>query len=73
MYKNLTVVDPPETRTMEVHQVETGWYCTIHKNNELVWQSALSEDRVEITKVGMEYLETLRTLQEQQKGKTYEN
>lgn len=61
MYKNLAVAEPPETRTMEVHQGEKGWYYTIHKGIILYLTSGEFLDRGDATREGLGYLDFLNT------------
>lgn len=74
MYRNLTVAEPPETRTMEVHQGEKGWYYTIHKGTILYLTSGEFLDRGDAAREGLGYLDFLNTCdyedRAKQKGKS---
>jgi len=58
-----------ETRTMEVHHSEYGWYFTVHQGEELLYSSAVNKDRGRITTDGIAYLDKLNRL-DHQKGQS---
>lgn len=48
-----------EIRILTIHEAETGWFFTVHRNDQLLFQSPTDGDRVKILTDGIGYLDTL--------------
>lgn len=49
-----------EIRTLHIHECETGWFFTVHKNVTLLYQSQTHREREKVVSLGIEYLDALR-------------
>jgi hypothetical protein len=62
MYRNFNPTISNELRTLWFHQGVTGWFFTVHKDKDLIFQSPEYPERVRVVELGIEYLDSLHVL-----------